>query len=194
MKAKNTCAIICFLVGLFCIYNTYGQNQHYKKDPIDTFFPSVLKAEAGDLFDTILIPRVVLNDTVFEYLISEMLQKEKICPYYTDSSSISIDIVMTMSNKFRILISLWDLELLAWTGPSAFFTVGNRTGFLFADKTVLDSSALFSETGCKTHFFCNRSALYRNLMTDDSRSEYYYWLVDKKWYYGEAKHCGEFRY
>ena len=66
MKAKNTCAIICFLVGLFCIYNTYGQNQHYKKDPIDTFFPSVLKAEAGDLFDTILIPRVVLNDTVFE--------------------------------------------------------------------------------------------------------------------------------
>ena len=159
---KYVLAIILIWAHFFAFFTGFGQNLYSGERVVDTVFLSGEGAKEGDTFDTILIPKVEIGDSVLVSILYEILQKEKNCPYYDNVTSISVDIFgnSNFDSRYSIRISLWDTDLLAWAKPLVFFTIDNHIGFFFGDKLVLNSTALFLETGNKTLFICNRSALY----------------------------------
>lgn len=198
MKYPKYIIVVYLLLSQLClliiqrVHSQVNINQHS---------PIVMKCESTAHFtqctnDTVAIANVRLCDSVLLYLVKETILTEKKCPYF-DSSTVAIslrvmgvtDSIEVRKEEYCIRISLWDIGSLLYLKPVWYFNFDEYYGFVYGIQPVLDSVALFRETGESKSFMFDKTAAEKNIFEDDSHSFYEYWLLNHRWYYGSSMYC-----
>lgn len=188
-----------FLACLLVATDLYGQDMPCFFSPDSTKFVKSICTQDQVPKDTFCIAEVYIIDNILEYLVDELVLKEERCPYFDSCVSVSVDIMGVkdslgvVEGKYCIHLSMWSPETILYLKPMAYFKIKDRYGFIDGIKSVIDATfaELFKETGNRTCFIYDGGYVERNSMNDDSHSLYEYWLLNKKWYYGQTIRCGE---
>lgn len=99
------------------------------------------------------------------------------------------DSLEVRKEEYCIRISLWDIGSLLYLNPVGYFNFDEYYGFVYGIQPVLDSVALFRETGEYRSFMFDKTSAEKNIFEDDSHSFYEYWLLNHRWYYGSSMYC-----
>ena len=183
-----------FLIHMIIVQSLHGQGETQQ-------LPSKLIQDentiqfAENIIDTIFVANVLINDSVVDYIIKNMLLKEEKCPYYDSNAVVAVRVLGVtdssgvIEGEFCIRISMWDIGTLLYINPVWTFNINGHYGFIYGVRSVLDSAALFYETGEIMSFVYDKTAVERDSYEDDSHSMYEYWLMNHKWYYGTSYSC-----
>lgn len=190
--------IVYFLLSQLClliIQRVHGQVSLNQLSPIVTKCDNTAHFNQSTI-DTVAIANVRLCDSVLLYLVKEAILTEKKCPNY-DSSTVAIllrvmgvtDSLGERNGEYCIRISFWDIGSLLCLRPVWYFNFDEYYGLVYGIQPVLDSVALFRETGESKSFMFDKTAAEKNIFEDDSHPYYEYWLLNHRWYYGLSIYC-----
>ena len=144
--------------------------------------------------DTLILKKIDVKDTMLFHLLDTLIKNDKKCPYFSDSSCISIVFrgvrdsnLHIIPNYYLIETSVEDINLLLGLKQEFYFIYdGFRCSVDFTDG--FQATLFFDLTLTPSEQFVFSSDLVVH-MNDDSHSIFTYWYINGKYYFGDSYSC-----